>query len=69
MQELNYQADGKGKEPATVAEDFLKKHHYFEDDKDKKINRKVVNKHGRKFNTAISALLSNEFWLPMGIIC
>ena len=24
MQELNYQADGKGKEPATVAEDFLK---------------------------------------------
>ena len=24
MQKLNYQADGKGKEPATVAEDFLK---------------------------------------------
>ncbi len=36
MQELNYQADGKGKEPATVAEDFLKKHHYFEDDDNKK---------------------------------
>lgn len=30
MQELNYQADGKQKEPAVVAEKFLKKHHYFE---------------------------------------
>jgi len=36
MQELNYQADGKGKEPATVAEEFLKKHHYFENDQDNK---------------------------------
>ena len=40
MQELNYQADGKGKEPATVAEDFLKKHHYFEDDDNKKDKQK-----------------------------
>lgn len=69
MQELNYQADGKGKEPATVAEDFLKKHHYFEDDDNKKINRKVVNKHGREFNTTTRSLLSNELWLPMGIVC
>lgn len=33
MQELNYQADGKGKEPAVVAENFLKKHNYLENDK------------------------------------
>ena len=26
---------------------LLEKHHYFEDDDNKKINRKVVNKHGR----------------------
>ncbi|MDW8571406.1 osmoprotectant ABC transporter substrate-binding protein [Staphylococcus shinii] len=31
MQKLNYEADGKGKEPAVVAEAFLKKHHYFDD--------------------------------------
>ncbi len=30
MQKLNYEADGAGKEPAVVAEDFLKAHHYFE---------------------------------------
>ncbi|MGX0301645.1 osmoprotectant ABC transporter substrate-binding protein [Staphylococcus hominis] len=36
MQELNYQADGRGKEPATVAEDFLKKHNYFDDENDSK---------------------------------
>ena len=30
MQRLNYAADGKGKEPATVAEEFLEKHHYFD---------------------------------------
>lgn len=35
MQELNYKADGKGQEPAVVAEEFLKKHNYFEDDKKK----------------------------------
>ncbi|MCY1563725.1 osmoprotectant ABC transporter substrate-binding protein [Staphylococcus pettenkoferi] len=29
MQQLNYEADGKGKEPAVVAHDFLEKHHYF----------------------------------------
>ncbi|WP_019240675.1 MULTISPECIES: osmoprotectant ABC transporter substrate-binding protein [Bacillus] len=28
--ELNYQADVKKKEPATVAKEFLEKHHYFE---------------------------------------
>lgn len=39
MQELNYQADGKGKEPATVAEDFLKKHDYFENDAKQKGGR------------------------------
>lgn len=33
MQKLNYQADGKGQEPAVVAEKFLKEHNYFEDDK------------------------------------
>ncbi|MFN2744317.1 MULTISPECIES: osmoprotectant ABC transporter substrate-binding lipoprotein OpuCC [Bacillus] len=30
MQELNYEVDGKLKEPSVVAEEFLKKHHYFE---------------------------------------
>ncbi|EHJ08165.1 osmoprotectant ABC transporter substrate-binding protein [Staphylococcus simiae] len=30
MQRLNYEADGQGKEPAVVAEEFLKKHHYFD---------------------------------------
>lgn len=30
MQTLNYEADGKGKEPATVAKDYLEAHHYFE---------------------------------------
>ena len=39
MQELNYQADGKGKEPATVAEDFLKNHDYFENDAKQKGGR------------------------------
>ncbi|MCU5745308.1 osmoprotectant ABC transporter substrate-binding protein [Staphylococcus sp. SQ8-PEA] len=33
MQELNYEADGEGKEPAVVAENFLKKHHYFDKEK------------------------------------
>ncbi|ANQ65092.1 osmoprotectant ABC transporter substrate-binding protein [Staphylococcus equorum] len=33
MQKLNYQADGEGQEPAVVAENFLKAHNYFEDDK------------------------------------
>ena len=33
MQRLNYEADGKGKEPAVVAEEFLKKHHYFDKQK------------------------------------
>lgn len=33
MQKLNYEADGKGKEPAIVAEEFLKQHHYFDDGK------------------------------------
>ena len=33
MQKLNYEADGKGKEPAVVAEEFLKQHHYFDDGK------------------------------------
>lgn len=31
MQKLNYEADGKGKEPAVVAEAFLKKHNYFDE--------------------------------------
>lgn len=31
IQKLNYEADGKGKEPAVVAEAFLKKHNYFDD--------------------------------------
>ncbi|UDI77538.1 osmoprotectant ABC transporter substrate-binding protein [Staphylococcus taiwanensis] len=35
MQKLNYEADGKGKEPAVIAEDFVKKHNYFEDDNKK----------------------------------
>lgn len=30
MQSLYYEADGKGKEPATVAKDYLEAHHYFE---------------------------------------
>lgn len=33
MQKLNYEADGKGKEPAVIAEEYLKKHHYFEEKK------------------------------------
>lgn len=33
MQKLNYEADGQGKEPAVVAEEFLKQHHYFDDKK------------------------------------
>lgn len=31
MQKLNYQSDGELKEPSIVAEEFLKKHNYFED--------------------------------------
>lgn len=34
MQELNYEADGEGKEPAIVAEEFLEEHNYFEEDGD-----------------------------------
>ncbi|AUJ60245.1 osmoprotectant ABC transporter substrate-binding protein [Bacillus velezensis] len=30
MQELNYEVDGKLKEPTVVAKEFLEKHHYFE---------------------------------------
>ena len=30
MQKLNYEADGQGKEPAIVAKEFLKQHHYFD---------------------------------------
>ncbi|KOS49771.1 glycine/betaine ABC transporter substrate-binding protein [Bacillus velezensis] len=30
MQELNYEVDGKLKEPSVVAKEFLEKHHYFE---------------------------------------
>lgn len=30
MQKLNYEADGKGTEPALVAQQFLEKHHYFD---------------------------------------
>ena len=37
MQKLNYEADGKGKEPAVIAEEYLKKHHYFDDEKGSKI--------------------------------
>lgn len=32
MQKLNYQADGKLKEPSVVAEEFLQKNNYFEDE-------------------------------------
>ena len=35
MQKLNYEADGKGKEPAVIAEEYLNKHNYFEDDSKK----------------------------------
>ncbi|MCL6572664.1 MAG: osmoprotectant ABC transporter substrate-binding protein [Bacillus sp. (in: Bacteria)] len=31
MQELNYEADGKMREPAIIAKEFLEKHHYFEE--------------------------------------
>lgn len=31
MQQLNYEADGEGKEPAVVAEEFLEENNYFED--------------------------------------
>jgi len=30
MQELNYEADGKKREPAIVAQKFLEEHHFFE---------------------------------------
>ncbi|MCI1856949.1 MAG: osmoprotectant ABC transporter substrate-binding protein [Sporolactobacillus sp.] len=30
MQELNYEVDGKLKEPSTVAREFLEAHHYFQ---------------------------------------
>lgn len=40
MQRLNYEADGKGKEPAVVAEEFLKNTTIL-------INRKVVISNGR----------------------
>ncbi|WP_396953739.1 osmoprotectant ABC transporter substrate-binding protein [Neobacillus mesonae] len=33
MQELNYEADGKMKEPSIVAKEFLEEHHYFENEK------------------------------------
>ncbi len=33
MQKLNYEADGKGKEPAVIAEEYLKEHHYFDNEK------------------------------------
>ncbi|WP_167627906.1 osmoprotectant ABC transporter substrate-binding protein [Listeria valentina] len=33
MQRLNYEADGKLKEPSVVAKEFLEKHNYFEDKK------------------------------------
>ena len=68
MQELNYQADGKER-ACNSCRGLLEKHHYFEDDDNKKINRKVVNKHGREFNTTTRSLLPNELWLPMGIVC
>lgn len=32
MQQLNYEADGQGKEPAVVAEEFLEENNYFEDE-------------------------------------
>ncbi len=31
MQQLNYEADGEGKEPAVVAEEFLEENNYFKD--------------------------------------
>eukprot|EP00130_Batrachochytrium_dendrobatidis_P008682 XP_006683557.1 hypothetical protein BATDEDRAFT_93312 [Batrachochytrium dendrobatidis JAM81] len=31
MQQLNYEADGKLQEPASIARNFLKEHHYFEE--------------------------------------
>ena len=31
MQQLNYEADGQGKEPAIVAQEFLEANNYFED--------------------------------------
>lgn len=34
MQELNYEADGEGKEPAVVAEEFLEENSYFEESGD-----------------------------------
>lgn len=61
MQRLNYEADGKGKEPAVVAEEFLKNTTIL-------INRKVVISNGRKFITAIIQLLCYELWLSMGFI-
>jgi len=33
MQELNYEADGKMREPAIIAEEFLKENQYFEEEK------------------------------------
>ena len=45
MQELNYQADGKGKEPATVAEDFLK--NIITLTMKMTLNRKVFKTNGR----------------------
>lgn len=32
MQELNYEADGKMREPAIIAKEFLEKHDYFEEE-------------------------------------
>lgn len=32
MQELNYKADGEGKEPSVVAKEFLEANNYFEDE-------------------------------------
>lgn len=61
MQRLNYEADGKGKEPAVVAEEFLKNITTL------KI-RKVVINDGRKFITAIVSLLCHELWLSLGFI-
>ena len=60
MQRLNYEADGKGKEPAVVAEEFLKSTTIL-------INRKVVISNGRKFITAIIQLLCYELWLSMDL--
>ncbi|MCU5746839.1 osmoprotectant ABC transporter substrate-binding protein [Staphylococcus sp. SQ8-PEA] len=34
MQQLNYEADGQGKEPALIAQEFLEKHHYFDSKKE-----------------------------------